>query len=116
MSLDDFSAKVTVTPEQEALVTPSAWAKECELVVTFDEAVYVTPARIKIPWEKRTSNVLTLELVGYDPVFSDSKVLPRYKRMVTWKLVEPLLTPHKRYPCKITSRLVWKSIASTGPL
>ena len=43
-------------------------------------------------------------------------LLPRYKRMVTWKLVEPLLTPHRRYPDKMTSPFVWKSIASTFPL
>ena len=35
--------------------------------------------------------------------------------MVTWKLVEPLLTPHRRYPDKMTSPFVWKSIASTRP-
>ena len=35
--------------------------------------------------------------------------------MVTWKLVEPLLTPHRRYPDRMTSPFVWKSIASTLP-
>ena len=63
MSLDDIDAKVTVTPEQEALVTPSPWANECKLVVIFDVAVYVVPARIETPSLKYTSNVLTLELV-----------------------------------------------------
>ena len=78
--------------------------------------MYVTPARIEILWEKYTSNVLTLDLVAYDPDFSEIKLLPRYKRMVTWKLVEPLLTPHRRYPDKMTSPFVWKSIASTFSL
>ena len=77
--------------------------------------MYVTPARIEITWEKCTSNVLTLELVAREPVFSAIKLLPRYKPMVTWKLVEPLLTPHRRYPDKMTSPFVWKSIASTRP-
>ena len=50
------------------------------------------------------------------PVFSAIKLFPRYKRMVSWKLVEPLLTPHRRYPDKMTSPFVWKSIASTRSL
>ena len=56
--------KVTVTPEHEALATPSPWAKDCLLVTILAVAVYVTPARIEITWEKYTSNVLTLELVA----------------------------------------------------
>ena len=75
--------------------------------------MYVTPARIEILWEKCTSN---LDLVAYHPEFSEITLLPRYKRMVTWKLVEPLLTPHRRYPDKMTSPFVWKSTASTLPL
>ena len=78
--------------------------------------MYVTPARIEIAWEKCTSNVLKLERVGKDPVSSAIKLLPRYKRIVTRKVVEPLLTPHRRYPDKMTSPFVWKSIASTFPL
>ena len=76
----------------------------------------MTPARIEITWEKCTSNVLTLERVAKDPVFSAIKLLPRYKRIVTRKVVEPLLTPHRRYPDKMTSPFVWKSIASTRSL
>ena len=53
-----------MTPEHEALATPSAWAKDCLLVTILAVAVYVTPARIEITWEKYTSNVLTLELVA----------------------------------------------------
>ena len=79
-----------MTPEHEALATPSLWAKDRLPVTILAVAVYVTPARIEITWEKCTSNVLTLELVAWDPVFSAIKLLPRYKRMVTWKLVEPL--------------------------
>ena len=56
--------KVTVTPEHEALATPFRWAKEGLLVTILAVAVYVTPARIEITWEKCTSNVLTLELVA----------------------------------------------------
>ena len=78
--------------------------------------MYVTPARIEITPVKCTSNVLTLELIPEDPVFFAIKLLPRYKLMVTRKLAEPLLTPHRRYPDKMTSPFVWKSIASTFPL
>ena len=56
--------KVTVTPEHEALATPSLWAKDRLPVTILAVAVYVTPARIEITWEKCTSNVLTLELVA----------------------------------------------------
>ena len=56
--------KVTVTPEHEALATPSVWAKEFLNVTILAVAVYVTPARIEITWEKCTSNVLSLELVA----------------------------------------------------
>ena len=51
-----------------------------------------------------------------DPAFSAIKLLPRYKRIVTRKVVEPLITPHRRYPDKMTSPFVWKSIASTRSL
>ena len=53
-----------MTPEHEALATPSVWAKESLLVTVLVVAVYVTPARIEITWGKCTSNVLTLELVA----------------------------------------------------
>ena len=46
-----------MTPEHEALATPSVWAKESSLVTILGVAVYVTPARIEITWEKCTSNV-----------------------------------------------------------
>ena len=95
---------------------PSSIKKDLFVVVILAVAVYVTPARIEILWEKCASNVLTLDLGAYDPDFSEIKLLPRYKRMVTWKLVEPLLTPHRRYPDKMTSPFVWKSIASTRSL
>ena len=88
--------KVTETPEHETLVIPSLRKSDFSLVVIVAVAEYVTPAWIEILWEKCTSNVLTLDLVAYDPDFSAIKLLPRYKRMVTWKLVEPLLTPHRR--------------------
>ena len=53
-----------MTPEHEALATPSEWAKDSLPVTILAVAVYVTPARIEITWEKCTSNVLTLELVA----------------------------------------------------
>ena len=83
-------------PGHDALAIPSLSQNDSLLVVILAVAVYVTPAWIEILWEKCTSNVLTLDLVAYDPDFSAIKLLPRYKRMVTWKLVEPLLTPHRR--------------------
>ena len=53
-----------MTPEHEALATPSVWAKDRLLVTILAFAVYVTPAWIEITWEKCTSNVFTLELVA----------------------------------------------------
>ena len=55
--------KFTVRPEHEVLAIPSVRAKDLALVVFWTVAVYDTPARIAILWEKCTSNVLTLELV-----------------------------------------------------
>ena len=63
MSFEEI-LKVTVTPEHEALATPYERAKYKTLVPILAAAVYVTPARIEITWEKCTSNVLTLELVA----------------------------------------------------
>ena len=57
------SLKFTVRPEHEVLAIPSLRAKDLALVVFWTVAVYDTPARIAILWEKCTSNVLTLELV-----------------------------------------------------
>ena len=61
-SFEDF-LKFTVRPEHEVLAIPSVRAKDLALVVFWTVAVYETPARIAILWEKCTSNVLTLELV-----------------------------------------------------
>ena len=57
------SLKFTVRPEHEVLAIPSLRWKDVALVVFWTVAVYVTPARIAILWEKCTSNVWTLELV-----------------------------------------------------
>ena len=61
-SFEDF-LKFTVRPEHEVLAIPSLRAKDLALVVFLTVAVYDTPARIAILWEKCTSNVLMLELV-----------------------------------------------------
>ena len=61
-SFEDF-LKFTVRPEHEVLAIPSVRAKDLALVVFLTVAVYDTPARIAIIWEKCTSNVLMLELV-----------------------------------------------------
>lgn len=53
-----------MTPEHEVLAIPSVWEYDKSLVIILAVAVYLTPARIEIPSEKRTSKVLILELVG----------------------------------------------------